>query len=662
MDLTAWATYAFITAAALAATLLHYRRHEPAGRGRTLLAVLRWLAIALIVLLLFDPRVPAPGPGRRGTTAVLVDASLSMRLADPDGVTRWDQAGRIAAELRPDRVLLFGGGSARPVTTDSLDEIAPSLGASRLAPTLRAAVEGGAERIVVITDGGIEDAADAEGVVAASGAAVEVRAVGDRTRGNLGLVDIRAPRWAEVGKEVGVEVTLARVGEGAPDTVAIVLARGEQDLASARVPVPPEGRTSSATLRFTPRSGSNSPVRLDARIEGGDGEAADDRRSVYVRIAAEPPGVVLISFRPDQEPRFLLPVLERSLGVPTQGWLALPESRYIRLGTGREAGLVTDEDSVRDAVEGADVLVLHGLGRSGPAWIREAAASASRLLLFPAGNAAPGTPVEPGTEQPGDWYPSPEVPPSPVAGLMAGADPGGTPPLTALRGARAPDGFWSPLSARLARRGSQRPVLLAGRVGDRRVAVALGEGYWRWAFTGGDGRALYNRMWSAVAGWLAEQEDGTSPAIQPVERAVDATEPLRWTAPAGTDSLRVVLTPEAASRAGIDTVLPAPADTAALAGLPPGRYRYEATGYRAAATEEEPATVTAAGEVTVESFSPELTRPAVAAGLLGRGDGRRGAWAAARGGRPLHVLPWPYAALMLLLCAEWILRRRWGLR
>jgi hypothetical protein len=32
------------------------------------------------------------------------------------------------------------------------------------------------------------------------------------------------------------------------------------------------------------------------------------------------------------------------------------------------------------------------------------------------------------------------------------------------------------------------------------------------------------------------------------------------------------------------------------------------------------------------------------------------------GGRPLHAAPWPYVLLVLLLCTEWVLRRRWGLR
>jgi hypothetical protein len=115
MDLTAWVLYLFIAGGLLAASLLHYRRREPSGRGRRALAVLRGLALAIIVLLVFDPMIPGAGAARRAPTVALVDASLSMRLRAPDGTTRWEEALAVLAELRPDRVLLFGSGEARPV-------------------------------------------------------------------------------------------------------------------------------------------------------------------------------------------------------------------------------------------------------------------------------------------------------------------------------------------------------------------------------------------------------------------------------------------------------------------------------------------------------------------------------------------------------------------
>ena len=690
MDLTAWAAYAFITAAAFAATLLHYRRHEPPGRGRTLLAALRGLVFGVLILLLFDPRVPAVVPGTRAATTVLVDASLSMRLADSTGTSRWEEAAGIVGRLRADRVLLFGAGDARQVAT--LQGSAPTDGASRLAPALRAAAEAGAARVVVVTDGGVEDAAEASRVAASSGVSVELRTVGERTRANLGLWEVRAPEWAEVGEEATVEVELARVGTGAPDSVTLVLTREDRELVRTRVAVPGEGRTSTASLRFVPQAGSDEPVRFGVRILEGDGEPADDRRTVYIRVAEEPPGVVLLSFRPDQEPRFLLPVLERSLGVPATGWMVFPGGRFIRLGYGAEAGLVVDEPTARTAAENPDVLVLHGMDGDAPAWARQAATRARRLLVFPSAGSAPTGPLEVGPAQQGDWYPFAELPPSPIAALLAGMDPGDAPPLTSLRDAAIPAGWWSPVNARLGRRGQPEPVLVAGRSGERRIAVALAEGYWRWAFAGGSGRGLYDRLWSAVAGWLAEEEGETEAVVRPVRRSVPAAEPVRFAGPAGTDSMHVVLTagaggapagagdgatpdsvaspgePQdgAATTAVVDTFLTAVDDTVTLDGLPPGRYRYRVRTIgsepdQGGDGQERAISAAGEGEITVESWSPELTRPIAPLRLGGEGDGEGGG-SAGRGGRPLHATPWPYGALVLLLCVEWALRRRWGLR
>jgi len=97
-------------------------------------------------------------------------------------------------------------------------------------------------------------------------------------------------------------------------------------------------------------------------------------------------------------------------------------------------------------------------------------------------------------------------------------------------------------------------------------------------------------------------------------------------------------------------------DTAVTPALAPGHYTFEA---RAFSDGQEVAT--ASGPLTVESYSPEFTRAAVElAGL----DAARPAGTAPRrpDGEPLHTSPWPYLLLVMIVCTEWALRRRWGLR
>jgi hypothetical protein len=678
MDPTSWALYAFITVGLLAGALFHYRRNEPAGRGRYVLAGLRGAALALILLLLFDPVLPQRGMAGRTPTIALVDASLSMRLASPDGTTRWEEAVRAVQSMGPARLVVFGAGPARPVP--SLDAVAPDQPATLLGPALRSVLEAGPGAVVVVSDAALEDSDDVAQLATRSPVPVRLQRVGERTAWNAGLVELEARAWTRADQEVEVRVGVARLGEGAPDSLALRLRWGNEEVARATVLTPPEGRTAATTLRFTPHRGMAGLVRLDAELTDGGSEPADDRRSVYVRVEEQPAGVVLVSFLPDQEPRFLLPVLERALGLRARGWLIVAPGRFVRLGVGRDAGRADAEIDVRVAVAAADLLVLHGVDGTEPAWAWEAARQRP-VLLFPRA-VGEGVPVQPGPARPGDWYADSELPASPAAPFLAGVPLQDAPPLTAVRAADAPPGWWSPLHVRQDRRGEAHPVLLAGEVGDHRVAVALADGYWRWAFAEEDGRPLYDALWSGVAGWLAQDaRDREQDGVRAETRVVPRGQSLRWRVPAVADSVRITLHPlgDPGSRDGggaedpgtglavapaLDTVAMASAGMAVQAPPRPGHYRYEARAFMEA---DGPPAVTGVGELTVERYSPEFTRPARsvrwasdAARAGERGVGARSA--VALPGRPLRTVAWPYLAVVALLCAEWVLRRRWGLR
>ena len=652
MDLTAWALYLFIAAVLLAGTGLHYRLREPAGRGRWLLAGLRGGALALLVLLLFDPRIPSPGQGEASVLA-LVDGSLSMTMPDSTGRTAWDHAMEELDGLEADRILVFGDGPGRAVTVPG--DTAPGHLRSRLTPALSAAVEARPGRVVVLTDGAVDDPVEARRALGRS-AGLEVRRVGGERAFNVGLTEVRTPAWARTGEEITAEVTVGRVGGGGPDTVTVSLRRGGRELARRRLAAPPPGRMTTVRVPFrADRPSGPEPARIDVVVAPGGSMDADDRRSRYIDIAERPAGVALVSLRPGQEARFLAPTLRRATGLPVRGWLRVSGDRWLRLGTGGEMRLDGPEAS-REAVRAAEMVVVLGLGSNAPAWASAAVAEHPRVLVLPADGAG-GLPFDPGPARDADWYLVSEVPSSPVAALLAGIETAGVPPLTALRTPQPPTGFWTPLLAREGRRGPVRPTLLAGQAAGRRVAVALGTGYWRWAFAGPAGREVYDRYWSAVIGWLAEEEAGGA-RIRPVTREVIRGEPIRWRVPGDRDSARVRLVrrtgigaeerDSAPSSPEVDRMVAVEGGLVALPGVPPGRYRYTVT-----------ATGTGEGEITVTSYSPELTRPVT----LGDTAGPTEAAVERRmPARPLRGTVWPYLAVLLLLSAEWGLRRRWGLR
>jgi hypothetical protein len=148
-----------------------------------------------------------------------------------------------------------------------------------------------------------------------------------------------------------------------------------------------------------------------------------------------------------------------------------------------------------------------------------------------------------------------------------------------------------------------------------------------------------------------------------VRYAVFRGEPVDWVSRRGRlDSMRLRMT--GADGVARDTTLCAQRDTANLTGVSPGTYRYDATGFAGDAR------YAAAGTFTIETYSPEFARAAAelvpggsAARSLGDDAAQNGVRARdARDARPLHTSPLPYVFLLVLLAAEWLLRRRWGLR
>lgn len=673
MDLSGWAIYALTAVAGFAMVAHLYGRRELPGRGRKLLAGLRWSALAILLLLLFDPEIPAsPLSGERERVQVLLDGSLSMTspLRAGESASRWEAAVAEARRAvgRGGEVLVFGDG-ASAVAVDSLASYVPGSTRSRLAPALRAAAEAGARRVVVVTDGGIDDLPEVDRILPLLGVELDVRMVGDDAVGNRAVVEVESPVWAEAGKPFEVRVGVGALGP-VDDSVRVVLRQGDRVVAEGMIATPEPGRLGTAVLSVTPEAPAEGElVRYEVALDPGDAVPDDDRRTIYIRVDEIPAGIAVVSFRPDWELRFLQPVLAQSLGLPVRGYLQVQQGRFMRLAGGVDTGRPVEEGEVRRAVERAEIVVLHGLDGSVPEWARTAAREASRVLVFPAAGEVPGLSLSVPAPVPGGWVASRTIPVSPVAELLAGLEVDGLPPLSAARPVELPAGGWTPL---VVERGAGReaPVAVGVEREGRRSVVALADGFWRWAFRDGAPRQAYRRLWSAVGGWLLEGgRVADAGPLRPVGRLVPRGEPVRWVAGGQTTSsidsaavapdsvvLRVT---DAAGSMVIDTVLTVAAgDTLALPALPPGSYRYEARHALADAS-----ATPVGGEFTVESYSPEFLRAPVAITEL---EAAAAESAASLGGsgvtRPLHTAPWPYLAVVLLISTEWIFRRRWGLR
>ncbi len=621
-----------------------YARAEPRVAARLPLAALRAGALVLLLVLVFDLRVPWGGAGEHTPRWALLDASASMSAAD--GVA-WEGAVARAVELEASgwTVVPFG----EDVGIAGRRPAAPGELRTQLAPALARAAEAGARQVRVLSDLRFEDPMAAALAVAVAPVSVTFEPFGGGVA-NAGLGPLVVADQPRRGDPVAAEVEL--FAEGAGDSLQVEIREEGSLVLSRAMASPAPGRRARATLPL-PAPRGEGRLRYTARVVlAGDAFPSDDEAVAYMTAGREEGGLVVVSLRPDWEARALLAVLGEATGLPATGYLRVGPDRFAPMGRALRRGSPRDSAAVRAAAHGAAVLVLHGLDARSDAWSRSLARRASRVLHWPADSAgAAAAGVATGASQGGEWYTVAEARSSILAADLAGVALRDLPPLSGVLPVEGAASRTVPLEVQLGGTGPARPALVLHASGGVRTGVVLASGFWRWAARDGVPRDAYRRLWSGVAGWLlAEDPAAAAGEVRPERWVSRAGRPLNWWIPARSpDTVRLEIRGEEGAAAlhtelvrGVGTTTPP---------LPPGAYHYRATGGGKSMGE---------GRFDVEARSEEmLPRPAIPelpSAKPGGSDPGAGA------GTPLRRGPWPYLLVLLFLSAEWVGRRRAGLR
>ena len=629
---------------AILITLLWYAYREERVRGRWIAAVLRALALFLVLGGLFLPTLGRSGIGRTGPV-VLIDTSRSMGLAASPTLTRLDSARAVARALSPGLIIGFGE-SAAQVPIDSLAGITAAGSATRIAAAFETARRLGADSVVVVSDGEWDDRRLAVTMAEGLGLGVrEINVLDPPSR--VGILRLGVPRQMRSGDSVQILVDIIAAGPALPDSIGVELREGDRVVTTETVAVPASGRSSRVhfRLRPTPPAGDSEWRRYRVALSAGaDPYGTADDRSAWAEVTRRATGIVLVAVTPDWEARHLLPVLRRASTAGAVGYVLTAPGRFVRMGP--DPAPIPEREVLADS-RSADLLVLVG-GQDGISdELRSIAERQDRVLVFP-GQPGPavGTPIRLSDGQAGDWYLDETIAASPISGLLAGLAIEDVPPLTLLFEAEG-TWSWAPLSARRDRQGPALPILAAGARGDERWVIATGTGYWRWAFRSGAPRHLYERTFTGAAGWLLENR-----VVRMVRLETDpapANRPLEMRAAAGLEQLRLTVR---------DSVAAVWADSTSLGpsvqgpSLTPGTYLLEARGMRDGSPfrmERPFDVIDASRELEPRDRVPELVLAATASPVGVGGSARR---------RPM----WPFVAAALLLCGEWAWRRRIGLR
>lgn len=596
---------AWLIAAALggAAALLQYSRLRAPSRARRAgLASLRALALTILIAILLDAPV---GRARIVRPWVFVDASQSMsRAGSALAAAAWDSAQAIDA----DSVWVFGD-SVTPGDRDT-----PATGAStRLRDVIERTMAAG-RPVILFTDGEVSDSSALEALPSGSRVAVLERA----PRPDAAVVAMIAPRAVVEGDSLGLRVTL-RAGGAGSGRGTLTLLVGDRQL--GRWPIDAFPAWGERQLDLSARAtGARGPSTLRVILTTeNDAEPRNDTLTAAIELSRQA-SAVFVSTSPDQDARFAMAVLRGALALPTRGFLRVAPGRW------RHEGNLTSatEQEVREAMRSAPVVIMHGdTAMFGPP--RSATLGPLALMV-------------PATDAEGEWYVS-GVPPSPLSPALAGIPVDSLPPVAAGQPAA---GEWVALEARRGREPVRRPVI-TGFDAPRRVVTVTGSGFWRWHFRGGASADAYVALWGGIFDWLAAERADRRAAV-PDDNVLRAGDPVRWRRGTSADSVVEVRVSRVGGRAVDTLTLRFPSGIAVVESPPIAPGVYDVTMPGGATT-------------LVVNASAELlpARPILQSGGAGRGATQGQAPGARTNG-------WLYAVAIVLLCAEWFMRRRAGLR
>jgi len=483
---------------------------------------------------------------------------IRTRHASPDGSSFLPGTGAVA---------VFGNGPEDlrrldPGDVDPLHVDAPALGGpwsgpspEALARTLLRLAEAGADSLTLVTPlrGPLEPLEAAIRTLAALPVPVPVRVhrVGGDLR-NAGVVALELPASVSPGEALEGAVVVA--GEGAQgradpvsgavtpgDSLRVAVRLGARVVFETRVPLPAPGERVRVPFRVTvpepmvdpmteplpvplpeplPAPGAARPVETDllevvASVElAGDAYEVDDVMRRQVRRGGATGGILLLSLRPDGEPRVLLPLLERATGLEGEGWIRAGPSRYVALGQGSEGLRLATPAQLAVEIPRARLLVVQGEGGDiPPDWIPALRAHPRRIFLASAGSSS-----EEG------WGVDPVIPLSALSGFLSGVLPPGA-------AARLPPLGWVadggevvvPEAALLEDRvalnlrnpgGDVRPGVVLGQASGIREARVPATGLWRWAGREGAAGSFYRSLWGGIAAWMLSPGEPPAPGAE----------------------------------------------------------------------------------------------------------------------------------------------------
>lgn len=577
--------------------------------------------------------------------------------------------------------------------------------------------------IVLLTDGG-DTGSDDAAAAAAGGPPVYAIGVGSTHPGrDREVVSVTAAD--PVLSDALVDVSASVVSRGfARDPVTVRLLENGREIDARRVAPAADGVPVREVFRVAPKRNAPTVYTIEIPVASDEIVPENNTRSVLVPAAAPPRRVLLVEGAPGFEHSFLRRALEADPGLDVDAVVRKgadetgAQTYYVQAARARAASLTGGFPATKDALFGYDVLLLGNLASSllsraqlemTRAFVAERGGG---LLVFGAQSFQRQTAVDLPiadvlpldiVDRSNGVLQASSTPPSNRLALTAAGEThplmqlaatpeenekrwAAVPPLASVASLGAARPGASVLAVTGGPGGGARALVAVQRFGEGRSLIFTGEASWRWRMMLPASDDTYDRFWRQAVRWLGQT---ARPAVSIEVPTVVAP---------GDDAVVTIAARDASfapqpnavvdvrvTRPGgaVDTIRAEPDSTrngtfrATIRDADPGVYRLTADARAGSTLLGSASAALLAGGADVEMADPRqndsaLQRVAAASGgaviepdaigsLVDRL--RAGAPAAALTvRRDLWHTGWSFAAILSLLAAEWILRRRWGLR
>ena len=348
---SAWLYLALTLATALAIpTLLHYRRATGALRisDRAVLSLTRTAVIAVLMLALFQPTLTVSNiVSQRAVVAVLLDDSVSMRIADQDGDSRaaflrtafHPQSGEVTAALsrRLEPIFFkFSGDITALSAGDGMTFAGSRTDLGQALDGLRDEINlQSLAALIVVSDGAVTQATSLKEKLSAYRAAdVPISTVGVGQTAftkDIELSAISLPRRTLQGSSIVADVTVTQRGFD-NQTVKLLVEDEGQLVAIEAITFGAAQAARTVRTRFTAKEAGARRLRFSVAQATGEDRAENNVRETILDVDGQRQRILYFEGEPRFELKFLRRAVAKDERLRVVSMVRTAENKYYRLG------------------------------------------------------------------------------------------------------------------------------------------------------------------------------------------------------------------------------------------------------------------------------------------------------------------------------------------